>query len=108
MLISRGAELDADLFFAPATPRRGSRWEGGLLGEVVVGRGGVPHGEAVVVLEVMSIFHAGVLGLLAPRDGVEVRGVEGLGGGQVLARGILQDPLVPGLLVAPGFDLLGS
>ena len=104
------AELDADLLAGLRQLQEGVAVGGGLLGEVVVGRGRVPHGEAVVVLGGDEQHpHAGVLGLLAPRGGVEVRGVEGLGGGQVLvARDPLQgDPPVPGLLVAPGLDLLG-
>ena len=54
-------------------------------------------------------LHAAVLGLLTPRGRVEVGGLEGLGGGQVLvARDALQrDTGVPGLLVAPRLDLLG-
>ena len=104
------AELDADLLAGLRQLEDRVAVGGRLLGEVVVGRGRVPHGEAVVVLGGdEQHLHAAVLGLLTPRGRVEVGGLEGLGGGQVLvARDALQrDTGVPGLLVAPRLDLLG-
>ena len=104
------AELDADLLAGLRQLEDRVAVGGRLLGEVVVGRGRVPHGEAVVVLGGdEQHLHAGVLGLLAPRGRVEVGGFEGLGGGQVLVAGdaLQRDAGVPGLLVAPRLDLLG-
>ena len=104
------AELDVDLLTGLRQLEERVAVRGRLLGEVVVGRGRVPHGEAVVVLGGdEQHLHAAVLGLLAPRGRVEVGGVEGLGGGQVLFAGdaLQGDAGVPGLLVSPCLDLLG-
>ena len=104
------AELDADLLAGLRQLEDRVAVGGRLLGEVVVGRGSVPHGEAVVVLgRDEQHLHAGVLGLLTPCGRIEVGGFEGLGGGQVLlARDVLQgDSLIPGLLVTPRLNLLG-
>ena len=104
------AELDADLLAGLRELVDRVSVRGRLLREVVVGRGRVPHGEAVVVLGGdEQHLHAAVLSLLAPRGRVEVGGLEGLGGGQVLLAGdaLQRDSLIPGLLVAPCLDLLG-
>ena len=104
------AELDADLLAGLRQLEERVAVRGGLLGEVVVGRGRVPHGEAVVVLGGdEQHLHAAVLGLLTPRGCVEVGGLEGLGGGEVLIAGnaLQRNAGVPGLLVSPRLDLLG-
>ena len=104
------AELDADLLAGLRQLEERVAVRGRLLREVVVGRGRVPHGEAVVVLGGdEQHLHAAVLGLLTPRGCVEVGGLEGLGGGQVLVAGnaLQWDSLIPGLLVAPRLYLLG-
>ena len=90
-------ELDSELVALSRQLLHGILAVVGLLDDVVVGRGRVPHGEAVVMLgRDHQVGHARVVDRLADGRGVEV-------GGQVLGLG----QVVVGGDVLPGLDLLG-
>ena len=90
-------ELDSELVALSRQLLHGILAVVGLLDDVVVGRGRVPHGEAVMMLgRDHQVGHARVVDRLADGRGVEV-------GGQVL--GLVQ--VVVGGDVLPGLDLLG-